>query len=109
MKLFLDDIRNPPDDSWVVVRTAEECMRILQTEKVELCSLDHDLGENVPTGYDVLAWFEECIYSGYPFHIPRFIVHSANPVGRERMEMAIESIERFDKYYFNIFEDEFGE
>ena len=45
MNLYLDDVRNPPDDSWTLVRTAEEARTIIASGVVECASLDHDLGE----------------------------------------------------------------
>lgn len=44
MKLWLDDIRLPPDDTWWHVRTAEDAMALIRTGAVEVASLDHDLG-----------------------------------------------------------------
>jgi hypothetical protein len=91
MRVFLDDIRNSPPD-WVVVRTAEEAIALLQTGEVTAMSLDHDLGGE-STGMEVLEWIEwEVVERG--FQPPQLIVHSGNPVGRERMRAAVESIER---------------
>jgi hypothetical protein len=62
-------------------------------------SLDHDLGldslEAERTGYTVLTWLEaEIAHERWPFPLPQITIHSANPVGRARMERAIESIHR---------------
>jgi hypothetical protein len=97
MKLFLDDVRNPPDNSWTVTRDAHKCIALLKLGKVEVISLDHDLGENTPTGYDVLKWIEKVTALG-EFTPPKEIrVHSANPVGRGVMDAAIVSIRRFEQ------------
>lgn len=42
MKLFIDDLRQPPD-GWQVARTNTEAIRILATVNVEEVSLDHDI------------------------------------------------------------------
>jgi len=92
MKLFLDDLRDPPDSSWRVVRTAEEAIKLLQEERITVISLDHDLGTDL-TGHDVILWLEEQVYLNN-FVPPRIKIHSANPVGREKMLRGIASIER---------------
>lgn len=94
MKVYLDDIRKAPDDSWVVVKSAIECIEKLQSGKVRELSLDHDLGKNVLTGYDVCKWIEREVVL-HKFRAPKIKIHSANPVGRKNMEAAISSIKRF--------------
>jgi len=47
MKLFIDDIRNAPDDSWIVVRTVTGAIRALATMEVDVISLDHDIAHHV--------------------------------------------------------------
>jgi hypothetical protein len=47
MKLFIDDIRNAPDDSWIVVRTVTGAIRTLATMEVDFISLDHDISHQV--------------------------------------------------------------
>ena len=94
MKVFLDDVRDPPPE-WVLVRTAPEAIAKLKAGGVTHLSLDHDLGDDMAfgTGYDVLLWVEEAV-ALRGFAPPALAVHSANPVGRQRMLQAIESIER---------------
>lgn len=43
-KLWHDDIRRPPDDSWLWARTNEQAIEILRAGDVTEISLDHDLG-----------------------------------------------------------------
>lgn len=95
-KLFLDDVRDPPDDSWTVVRTAKECIFLLENLNFEVLSLDHDLGEDMPTGYDVAVWIEERV-ALMAYQAPEIRVHSANPVGVKRIRQVIASIERLKK------------
>jgi hypothetical protein len=45
VRLFLDDIRLPPDDTWTVCRTAEEARGLLLAGPIDVATLDHDLGE----------------------------------------------------------------
>jgi hypothetical protein len=105
MKIFLDDIRDAPDDTWTVVRNIGEALEYIldATVSIEEISLDHDLGEeNEPfNGYWLCNWFERQMAIGkddesFEPHIfpERLSIHSANPVGRRNMQAAIDSIER---------------
>lgn len=90
--VYLDDERKTPE-GYVRTYTPKETIEILKTQQVEHLSLDHDLGddENIGTGYDVLVWLEESVFSGeyyekYGFNVPWIDIHSMNPVGKERMQ-----------------------
>lgn len=92
MKVFLDDERQAPD-GWVLARWPEEVVSFLESGAVEALSLDHDLGDERRTGYDVLVWVEEAVATR-GFHPPAISVHSANAGARPRMLAAVESIRR---------------
>jgi len=47
MKLWVDDIRNAPDDTWHVARTALEAIRAIARYDFEVISLDHDISHQV--------------------------------------------------------------
>lgn len=83
MKLYLDDCREAPF-GWDLIKTAEECIEVLKTGKVEALSLDHDLGEH-KTGYEVVLWMVQ--NNVWPADI---IIHTMNPVGRQDMLAMIE-------------------
>jgi hypothetical protein len=113
IKLYLDDVRSPPDDTWTVARTAAEAWRLLLAHEVECASLDHDLGicptctpgeRHEGAEIVVMASLEaicgkgcrcDCHATGYDFVKwmaesglwPQFkpAVHSANPVGKSNM------------------------
>lgn len=91
LKLWLDDIRNPPDNSWIVFREVDAMLRHL-LRHAHIVSLDHDLGDNKPTGYNLLTWFEERVVVEGISKIPEIRIHSANPVGRQNMERVVQSI-----------------
>lgn len=100
MKLFIDDIREAPDQSWILYRSYYEAFSFACDfgDFITEISLDHDMGENEPTGYDFLCRIEGIIYQQRKFlRKCKFTIHSANPVGRKNMEAAINSIERFRK------------
>jgi hypothetical protein len=97
LQIWLDDLRDAPDPTWKVFRSAESLIDFLKEFNGEIAtlSLDHDLGDGVKTGYDAVSWIEEQIATG-KMTAPRNIrVHSANPVGVKRISQAIESIRRF--------------
>lgn len=102
-KLYLDDVRDTPK-GWDRVRTAQECVDLLATQKYDYISLDHDLGEEQPTGYDVLKWLEEAVAGNKEFKIPTIFIHTDNPVGRQNMVRALQSIWRLkdDKNTNNV-------
>lgn len=98
MRVFLDDERVPagvpglPEpETWLVVRSAEECIALLETREVLAVSLDHYLGA-ATTGYDVACWLERAHAEGrrVPFEL---FVHTANPVGRSRILAALRRLE----------------
>lgn len=99
MRIFLDDRRSPPDETWVLVRTPDEVIRLLETGEVTELSLDHDLavfdGEREIDGYSVLTFIERAVaLDEITFPIPKLSVHSGNPPAHERMQNAIDAIYR---------------
>lgn len=104
INVYLDDIRTPLDESWVVVRNYDEFVKFIGEtglENIHTISLDHDLGESAmaeyfnnvhpnykldydnikeKTGYDCAKWLvEESLKTKIP--LPKVYVHSANPIG----------------------------
>jgi hypothetical protein len=115
MKLFIDDLRDPPDDTWTVVRTGREAIEYIKKDVkyqdtlpyvcyddpklISHISFDHDLADtNTPevTGYTVMRFIEDSMY--YDYYEPPFLeIHSANPVGRKNMQACIDAIERHEE------------
>lgn len=80
--LFLDDLRAPPDQTWVVLRSVAAAKQYVAEYGLPAkMSLDHDLGgEDAPV---FLRWLIDELLDGtlvMTKHID-FNVHSANPVG----------------------------
>lgn len=94
MRLYVDDIRTPPE-GWQIARNYDEAIYYINTGKVTEVSLDHDLGNEGFgwTGNDVLLWIEREVYFD---HIPKPVihVHTSNPAGRRKMELGIKAIEK---------------
>jgi len=104
--IWLDDERDPTDpvikekygscgaELWI--KTGEELLLLLNTEIIiNSISLDHDLGSYPRlTGYDVSKEIEErCYYK--KMICPKYSVHSSNPIGSKRIEMAMMNAERY--------------
>lgn len=94
MKIFLDDCRQEPS-GWARTHQVDETIGLLvkcqeSGEVVEVVSLDNDLGADVPEGRKVLDWLEETKHFNPDFILPdKVMVHSANPVARQRMKTVI--------------------
>lgn len=99
MKLYIDDIRNPPDESWTLARTVTEAIRLLSMFRFEEISLDHDISHPVKVGelqrpfpcdenFTAVAYFIAEYYShdGPDRKRPKITVHSANPNGAKEIE-----------------------
>ena len=84
MWLWVDDLRKPPSDGWVWVKTVRDAKAYLIHNHVERMSLDHDLGHE-QTSRPIVLWL--CENGGWPDVVT---VHSQNPVGREWLEGMIE-------------------
>lgn len=97
MKMWLDDTRPMPDgyDFWA--KTGEEAIHALKVFCVDKISFDHDLGDG-KTGYDVACYIELLAAIGNFYPMP-WEIHSANPVGRRRINQAMKNAEKFWKKY----------
>lgn len=102
-KLWVDDTRDPPDDTWQVARSAPEAVAIILDRLVwvaakkvpawEHISLDHDLGPpHLGTGVEVMYMIlrhQALMISHLGLHTV-VTCHSANPVGRARIQACID-------------------
>jgi len=105
--LFIDDVRDPyfrecrlsgvdPRIDWVVVRNSNEAKAAVLERGVmpDRMALDHDLGFVPGIGLDetpiFLRWLANEFWDGQA-KIPEYTIHSANPVGVQRMMAFMES------------------
>lgn len=93
-KLFIDDVRNAPDNSWDVVRNYKDAIAYLIKNEgyISLVSFDHDLGENSKTGYDIIVWLEKKVFTENYYGPLKMTVHSQNPVGVYKIKITISQI-----------------
>jgi hypothetical protein len=86
MILWLDDLRSPPEDGWVWVKSYKEAIDAIIREFPDFISFDHDLGE-AKSGLDVAHFLINIdIETGAMPLWFDFQVHSANPVGRDNIQ-----------------------
>lgn len=107
-KLFLDDLRNPPDYGWDVVRSYDDFVQWIELHGMpEMISFDHDLSFDHylfnSSEHSVIPYDEYKEKTG--FHCAKYIVdnnlplrrwkvHSANTVGRENIIGLLSQYER---------------
>lgn len=103
MKLWVDDIRKAPDDTWTVAETVTEAINFLSIfgAKTTHISLDHDISFQVevnglsrpypsPETFQAVARFI-AVYVAFGYKdtglvLPTITVHSANPDGAKEIQ-----------------------
>jgi hypothetical protein len=116
-KLYLDDIRTPKTEGWDIVRSYDEFINYIELNGApDEVSFDHDLSrehtkyyfdngghDNPPdplnvefkekTGYDAAKWLcDYCWTNGIP--LPKWNIHSANPVGSDNIKFLLNNFEK---------------
>lgn len=113
VKLWHDDIRRPPDDSWFWARTNRDAVRwLLQNDCIE-ASLDHDLGLHGLDPDEIIYDLAEIPHQSHQLkgpspdgngvdlvHVmlrlrivpPKVTIHSWNPEGAEYMAGMLRSL-----------------
>lgn len=100
-RVFHDDVRKPPDESWTWARTNIQAIHFLEQGTVSEISLDHDMGgEHMDADHPRTMYFKgRSSHNGlelvrwmlaHDLVPPRVIVHSWNLEGAERMRAALE-------------------
>lgn len=89
MDIFLDDLRPCPKGfTWIknvdYLIHEFKCRRDSKL-KINILSLDHDLGENELTGYDFCKWLVEEGYDNPEIYPNIIYLHTDNGVGRDNM------------------------
>jgi hypothetical protein len=97
-RLFIDDERDPTDGEWVVVRSVEDAIAVIEAQGApSYISFDHDLGENKKTGHDLARWLIDWDIKNDVLTPANFsyYVHSQNPIGKANIEGIFASYFRF--------------
>jgi hypothetical protein len=125
MKVYLDDVRTPTNETgeWVIARSYDEFVEKINEiglENIDLISLDHDLGDSAmkewhtnvahnytlnynniteKTGMDCTKWLVEQWMNGAP--VCNVMVHSANAIGSGNMMGYINNFKHINGYEQN--------
>lgn len=104
MKLWIDDIRTPPDDSWHICRSVSSAIRALDMfyEQVEEINLDHDISHQVVVGkmsrpypceetFEAVARYIALIRRAHNDWNPKIQIHTSNYVGAQNMKKILEA------------------
>jgi len=95
-KLFLDDLRAPPDGTWVVARTVPAAIEYIEEYGLPFSmSLDHDLGTGTDAPVLVHWLIDQHLDGRYDIRGINVHVHSANTVGVDNLEGLWSSFLRF--------------
>jgi len=95
-KLWVDDTRKPPDDSWRWAQNAQAAEAIIQNGEIGTVSIDFDLNRSpsssktdrsAANGADFCAWMSR---HGYLPPKIKIEIHSANPAGIREMLHALD-------------------
>lgn len=94
MRIWVDDIRTPPDHTWHWYKNSSDTIYVLMKRmwafqsgmwpRPEVMSLDHDLGGD-DTTRPIVLWC--CENDFWPVEVK---IHTANPVGRDWLQGMIE-------------------
>lgn len=113
INVYVDDLRDCPV-GFVVARTFQEAIHLLENQEVDILSLDHDLGENtegnlLPSGYDLVKYMCE---NG--LRANKIYIHTDNPVGRTNMYETLQGAKRrgfidsdIEIYHYSITENKY--
>jgi hypothetical protein len=96
MKLFIDDVRTPPEN-WFWAKNSRQGLDYIYWHLFDLThiSFDHDLGGSDTSRVVALKLEELSLRRWLPPIV--LTVHSANPVGRQWLEASIRNIERWSE------------
>ena len=87
-KLFIDDERHPVTDDWMIARSSQEAIELLQYYGIpQEIAFDHDLGgDDTSMRYiRALIDFMDTLDVKFPKDF-KYSVHSQNPIGRKNIE-----------------------
>lgn len=86
MKIWLDDLRSPPDHSWHWCTTVDCAKGLMLHFTISEMSLDNDLGEGQEEGRRLVLWMA----ANDTWPEGRITIHSANVVAGEYMRGMID-------------------
>lgn len=93
INLYVDDLRDCPT-GFTIARNVKDAIDYLENYKIQILSLDHDLGEDengnlLPNGYDLVKYICE-----KGLRADKVYIHTDNGVGRENMFHTLKAAQR---------------
>lgn len=84
MKLWVDDMRDAPDETWTECRKVQPAINAMSLFLFDEISLDHDI-ENRPDDetFQPVAHYLGARFLATPEWYPRVVIHSMNPTGAQ--------------------------
>ena len=102
VKIYIDDIRTPPDDTWIVAKNYDEACKLIEENDgdIEMISFDNDLGDPwAKEGRHVFDYLDQGIREGWltPVSNPQInlLVHTDNSSAREYMTRGIAALQDY--------------
>ena len=105
MKIFVDDVRIPPDPTWHVWRDVSSAIRALDKfwEQITHISLDHDISHLVMMGgttqkfpcretFEPVARYIARLNEVHQAWQPIIILHTSNPQGAKNMQEILDQV-----------------
>lgn len=104
MRLWIDDIRTPPDESWNICRTVLSAIRAIDMfgEGIDEIALDHDISHQVIVGKMSRPYPCEETFEAVARHIaerirrtgwkPKISIHTSNPAGAAAMKSILKEV-----------------
>lgn len=105
MKLYVDDIRTSPDDSWNICRTALSAIRAIDMfgEQITDITLDHDISHQIVMldmsrpfacneTFEIVARYIALFRAMNEHFNPIVSIHTSNPAGAQRMKEILERV-----------------
>lgn len=103
-ELFLDDIRKP-DKNMTLAKSVDEAIDLINKNGFpEFISFDHDLGEDVPSGKDLVNIICDNVLDlkwSIPYNF-KYQVHSDNTVGAENIRCLMNNLLKHLNHNFNL-------
>lgn len=108
MKLWIDDIRTPPDDTWHICRDVSSAVRALDMFAFDITeiNLDHDISHQVSIGgmsrpypctetFQSVARYIATLKRLHPEWNPKVQIHTSNYVGAQAMQTILKEAELY--------------
>ena len=98
-RIFIDDLRKCPNE-WTLFRTGEEFLEWRKANPdvaIDVIAFDHDLGEGVSNGYEIVQDMVE-LDSINTENIGKIIFHTDNLIGLKNMYFYLTNAQKYGMF-----------